>query len=61
MQDQPDDTRPGMPATVVYRSVVAAALGVFLLATPAVAQTFDYLGPRLRNVAESIQGTVGLL
>ena len=45
MQDSLDDTRPGMPTTVIHRSVVSAALGAFLLSTPAAAQTFDYLGP----------------
>ena len=34
-----------MPTTVIHRSVVSAALGAFLLSTPAAAQTFDYLGP----------------
>ena len=45
MQESLDDTRAGMPTTVIHRSVVSAALGAFLLSTPAVAQTFDYLGP----------------
>ena len=45
MQELLDDTRPGMPTTVIHRSVVSAALGAFLLSTPAAAQTFDYLGP----------------
>ena len=45
MQELLDDTRPGMLTTVIRRSVVSAALGAFLLSTPAAAQTFDYLGP----------------
>ena len=45
MQELLDDTRPGMLTTVIHRSVASAALGAFLLSTPAAAQTFDYLGP----------------
>ena len=45
MQAPLDLRRPNNTVAILHHSVVAAALGAFLVATPAAAQTFDYLGP----------------